>query len=235
MKNIQSVKQNITRINKSCDTLGISIFEYLTLKRISFFDFCSLIGLEKELLTDIPLNELLYILKDNSTRIVYSSGMTSLEHDEIEIYSPNLKTSICYLENKIKIIWDSLNSKDGLDFYTSEFMEVRKIDNVIETIHFSSDLTIDPTKANERIISLKYPLEHASIKIKYKKLVNGSLNEEKSFQITINHDLLHSDLKNIQRILYNFNYSLAIAILKLYPSSFKIMSDEVEMNNFHNR
>ena len=47
--------------------------------------------------------------------------------------------------------------------------------------------------------------------------------------------MLYNDLENIFRILYNFNYQLAINILKLYPASMKIISNEVAMNNFLNR
>lgn len=236
MKNIASIKQNITRLNKYCDATGTSLFECLCLKKLTISDFCYLIDLDEYLLNSISLSELENILKDTSTRIVYSRGMMSLDEDEIEIHSPNLRTSICFLNKKIKIIWDELVSKDGFDYYKSEFMGTRIVDDGLETIHFSSDLTMDQAKAKEKIISLKYPLEHASIKIKYQKeSKNKELLSEKTFQITINHDLLYSDLQNIYRILYNFNFPLAVSILKLYPASYKIMSDEVEMNNFHNR
>lgn len=236
MKNIASIKQTITRFNKICDVFNISLFECLNRKNLSIMDFCNLIGLDYYLLNGVAIGELENVLKDVSTRIVYSAGMASLTQDEIEIHCPNLQTSICFLDDKIKIIWDEEINKDGLKYYKSEFMGIRRFTDGIETIHFSSDLTIDPIKANTRIISLKYPLDHASLKIKYEKEnENKELLNASSFQITINHELMYSDLQNIFRILYNFNFPLAVSILKLYPASYKIMSDEVEMNNFHNR
>ena len=236
MKNIASIKQNITRLNKYCDLTNSTLLDCLNARNLKVADFCMLIGLDAILLNDITLQELKYILKDPQTRIIYSTGMTSLNNDEIEIYSPNNRTSICFSENSIKVIWDNTVSKEDFDYYTSEFLETRKNSEFLETIYFSSDLTIDPTVATNRIISLKYPLEHACLKIKYtKQNLTGEVLEEKAFEITINHELFYSDLRNIFRILYNFNYSLAVNILKLYPASFKIMSDEVKMNNFHNR
>ena len=53
-------------------------------------------------------------------------------------------------------------------------MGTRIVDDGLETIHFSSDLTMDQAKAKEKNISLKYPLEHASIKIKYQTIQKDS-------------------------------------------------------------
>lgn len=236
MKSIQSIKQNITKFNKYCDKLATSLLECLNSQNISLLDFCNLIGLDITLLNDIALKELQNLLEDKSTRIFYNSGMTNLSQDEISIYSSNLHTNIGFLNDKVKITWDNSTQTTEFQNYDSEFMGTRKNGDALETIHFSSNLVIDPQKANDRILSLKYPLEHACLKIKHTVYkINGEVLNDQSFQITINKDLLYSDLKNIFRILYNFNYSLAVNILKLYPASLKIISDEVTMNNFHNR
>lgn len=43
------------------------------------------------------------------------------------------------------------------------------------------------------------------------------------------------DLKNIYRILYNFNYPLASNILKIYPGDEKEIKNSIDMNNFGTR
>ena len=47
--------------------------------------------------------------------------------------------------------------------------------------------------------------------------------------------MMFNDLQNIYRILYAYNFDLAKAILYFYPADVKIVSDQVEMNNFFNR
>ena len=236
LKSILAIKQNIAKLNNYCDTQGITLFECLKVKNISLEEFCLNIGLDMTLLNDIALKELTFLLQDPSTRIIYNPAMQDLSQDEIAIYSPNLKTNIGFLDKKVKITWDNTTSDDLYLYFASEFMGSRKKDANLETIHFSSDLTIDPIKANQRMLSLKYPIEHADLKISYiVSSPTGEILEEKHYQAIINHDLLFSDLQNIFRLLYNFNFSSSVAILKHYPTNFKIMSDEVEMNNFHNR
>ena len=60
----------------------------------------------------------------------------------------------------------------------------------------------------------------------YKFIESGSGNI-KVFDLVI--------LKNIYRILYNFNYSLASNILKIYPGDEKEIKNSIDMNNFGTR
>ena len=103
-----------------------------------------------------------------------------------------------------------------------------KIKNSLLTIHYSllTILTIFSLSisVNAAVFDHEMKLEEIS-----KKLV------EKKFQITINNDMMFNDLQNIYRILYAYNFDLAKAILYFYPADVKIVSDQVEMNNFFNR
>lgn len=236
MKAIRDIKSTITKINNVCNFQGITIFDYLISKHLSVGEFCASMGLDTSLLNDISLHTLETLLKDAKTRIYFNPSMTSLESDEISLYSPNLHINFGFLKNILKIIWDETTKDFQYKKFASEFMGTRKEKENLATIHFSSNLTIDPTLAKERILSNKYPLEHVELKIRYTKhQSDGTILDEQAFQIIINHDMLYNDLENIFRILYNFNYQLAINILKLYPASMKIISNEVAMNNFLNR
>lgn len=236
MKSIASIKTTITRLNNQCNSQGISLFECLESLNISLEQFCFMIGLDFSLLNEVSLNELLVLLKSKDTRIFYSPGMSSLNNDEISIYSKKLHTNIGYLNDKVKVTWDNIKIKDNYQEYAMEFLGTKREDTILSTIHFSSQVIIDPEKSASKILSQKYPLEHVTLKIEATlKQPDGTVINEKSFQITINHDMIYNDLQNIHRILYNFNFPLAVTILKLYPTSMKIMSNEVEMNNFHNR
>ena len=71
-----------------------------------------------------------------------------------------------------------------------------------------------------------YPLTSAHLKMS---------NGHESCDITIKNSLLMKDLKNIYRILYNFNYSLAANILKIYPGNEKEIKNNIDMNKFGTR
>lgn len=234
MKNITSIKQAITKLNNQCDLNHISILMWLQQHNMSIYDFCALIGIDPFLLNEIALSELQFLINDKNTRIYFNREMQSLAEDEISIYSPEYHTTFSYLTNNIKIIYDESVNNNIYKKLANEFMGTKKENDKLITIHFSSECLIDYAKS--KILSKNYPLEHVTLDIRY--IVNSLDNEvldEQNFQITINHEMLYSDLVNIFRILYKYNYSLAVAILKIYPSSMKIMSDEVSMNNFHNR
>lgn len=233
MKAIERIKRNINKLNNYCTNKGLSLFSYLELQQLSINDFCNLIGLNTIFLNDIAISTLKEILKDPTTRIFYNKDMESLENEEISIYSKNLKISFNYLVNRIKILWDHTINTNDFRNYRSEYLSTRYQDGSLVTIHFSSDTIIDFHKLLKYSLSENYLLDHVNLKIKYLVTKDNLILEEKSFQITINHDMNNRDLQNVFRILYNFNFPLAVTILKLYPSELKIMSDEVEMNNFH--
>ena len=58
------------------------------------------------------------------------------------------------------------------------------------------------------------------IKVIYK---NESL--ERSYEFTINHDMLKSDLNYILRLLSNFKFIETFAILNRYPTGIKIIGE----------
>lgn len=236
MKSINSIKSNITRLNNRCNTKGISIFACLQELGISITQFCHLIGLDTTLLNALVEEELLVVLKSPDTRIFYNPGMTSLEHDEISIYSKELKVSIGFLRDKLKRIWDETVLDGNFSYYNSEFFGIRTLDGKLDTIHFACKSIIDNALANQKFLSQKFPLEHLNLKIKStKEEADGKILTEDNLEVTINHAMLNSDLYNIFRILYHFNFPLASTILKLYPASLKIISDEATLNKFYNR
>lgn len=236
MKSINSIKTTITRLNNGCDYSHMSILSYLQKLGCSIPDFCYMIGLDTTLLNDIAYNELLFLLEKPDTRIFYSPGMTSLASDEVSIYSKALKTNIAYLEDKLKIIWDETAIDAKLCYYNSEFLGIKKSSGNLDTIHFTCKSVFDKDLADQKVLSQKFPLEHMNLQIRStNEKTDGTIISEDSLEVTINHTMLNSDLQNIFRILYHFNFSLATSILKLYPASVKIISDRVTLNNFHNR
>ena len=232
MKNIRE----ITKINTECNSQGISIFEYLTNNNITWEDFCISIGLDITLLNDIAGQVLDALLKDKETRLYFTPNKNSLDHEEISIYSPNLKINFGFRKDIIKINWDKNTKESNYQRVTNEFMGVQRENNTLTTLHFSGDMVIDLNQATKHILTTKYPLEQIELKIKYtKEQSDGTILVDEAFQVTIDHDMLYSTLENIYQLLYNFNYPLAVGVLKLYPSTSKIISDKTEMNNFLNR
>ena len=236
MKSINNVKNFITRLNNLCVQNNTTIFTCLNALNMSFEEFCDILGIDASLLYSNTTEVLLSLLKDPSTKISYNHGMTSLEQTEISIYSKTSNINFGYLKDKIKITWDRSYTKDGKEYYQMEFLATQKEEESLKTIHFSSDVIFNLKEANDHNLSLNFPLKHVNLKINY---ITSSLNHEpinnQDFQITINQDMLYSDLQNIYRMLYNFNYPLALSVLKLYPSSMKIIGTSSEMNNFLNR
>lgn len=236
MKSINNVKNFITRLNKLCVQNNTNIFACLNDLNISFADFCEILGIDMTLLDSNNKELLLNLLKDSSTRISYNHGMNSLEESEISIYSKTLNINFGYLKDKIKITWDETHINGENRCYQMEFLSTKKDQRFLKTIHFYSDVTFDNEEAQNHMLSLNFPLKHVNLKINFIiESPNHEIITNQKFQITINQDMLYSDLQNIYRILYNFNYPLALSILKLYPSSMKIIGNDPEMNNFHNR
>lgn len=236
MKTIQEIKRNITKINKYCETNRAAIIDYMQANNLTIEDFCLSVGLDYSLLNDTLYNTLQTLLSDDTTRIYCNPGATDLVHDEISLYSKKTGINIGYLENIIKVVWDKNDSDSLYQKSDREFMAIKKEDDVNIIIHFALQTVALNKLAFERILTNKYPLDHMQIDISFAKyLSDGAIIEEKNNRVVIEKEMIARDLEKILGLLYNFNYDIAVAILKRYPASDKKISDVVDMNNFFNR
>ena len=219
-KYMREVWKLIKSINKKCDLENKSILECLKELSITIEDFIALFNVSPEIIDELFIKEFLNLLKDKGTRIFVDPALD--KDNDIEIYSKELNTSILLLPNTLKIIWGETKEDDTYQYYSTEFYAIIK-DKEIKTIHFVSLVTKEKSKIKA---SGNYPLTSVHLKIS---------DKANSLDIIIKNSLLMKDLKNIYRILYNFNYSLAVNILKLYPSSEKEIKSGIDMNNFGTR
>ena len=231
--NIEKVKKILKHVNSQCDKLNISIWEFINSNNYEINEFLKLIGINLEELDDLDYKVLIQILKDISTRFDFNSYMIDFSRDDIHIYSKNLGISISYSLYEFNIIWNKDDKDINYTYYNLEFKGHKKSFQKKSIIHFSSEVIIDNEEVT-RIITQKYRVKRVIIKIIYQEEISRKLVEKK-FQITINNDMMFNDLQNIYRILYAYNFDLAKAILYFYPADVKIVSDQVEMNNFFNR
>ena len=219
-KSMREIRRLINSINKKCDLENKSILECLKELDISLTTFFSLFHISPDLTNDLFKEELIKVLSNLTTRIQMDPN-NSLE-SEIEIYSPELDTSITILPNTLKIIWGETLEDDKYLYYSTEFYGITK-EKEIKEIHFTSDIIKEKSKIK---VNGNYPLTSAHLKMS---------NGHESCDITIKNSLLMKDLKNIYRILYNFNYSLAANILKIYPGNEKEIKNNIDMNKFGTR
>lgn len=231
--NIEKVKKILKHVNSQCDKFNISIWEFINSNNYEINEFLKLIGINLEELDDLDYKVLIQILKDISTRFDFNSYMIDFSRDDIHIYSKNLGISISYSLYEFNIIWNKDDKDINYTYYNLEFKGHKKSFQKKSIIHFSSEVIIDNEEVT-RIITQKYRVKRVIIKIIYQEEISKKLVEKK-FQITINNDMMFNDLQNIYRILYAYNFDLAKAILYFYPADVKIVSDQVEMNNFFNR
>lgn len=231
--NIEKVKKIFKHVNSQCDKLNISIWEFINSNNYEINEFLKLIGINLEELDDLDYKVLIQILKDISTRFDFNSYMNDFSRDDIHIYSKNLGISISYSLYEFNIVWNKDDKDINYTYYNLEFKGHKKSFQKKSIIHFSSEVIIDNEEVT-RIITQKYRVKRVIIKIIYQEEISRKLVEKK-FQITINNDMMFNDLQNIYRILYAYNFDLAKAILYFYPADVKIVSDQVEMNNFFNR
>lgn len=231
--NIEKVKKILNHVNSQCDKLNISIWEFINSNNYEINEFLKLIGINLEELDDLDYKVLIQILKDISTRFDFNSYMIDFSRDDIHIYSKNLGISISYSLYEFNIIWNKDDKDINYTYYNLEFKGHKKSFQKKSIIHFSSEVIIDNEEVT-KIITRKYRVKRVIIKIIYQEEISRKLVEKK-FQITINNDMMFNDLQNIYRILYAYNFDLAKAILYFYPADVKIVSDQVEMNNFFNR
>lgn len=219
-KYMREVWKLINSINKKCDLEDKSIFVCLQELSIPVEKFLALFNVNPEIIDELFIRQLLNLLKNKSTRIFMDP---SLDKDsEIEIFSKELNISISILENTLKIIWGETKEDETFEYYSTEFYAITK-DGEIKTIHFASDVIKEKSKIKA---SGNYPLTSAHLKLS---------DKTNSLEVTIKNSLLMKDLKNIYRILYNFNYPLASNILKIYPGDEKEIKNGIDMNNFGTR
>lgn len=231
--NIEKVKKILKHVNSQCDKFNISIWEFINSNNYEINEFLKLIGINLEELDDLDYKVLIQILKDISTRFDFNSYMNDFSRDDIHIYSKNLGISMSYSLYEFNIIWNKDDKDINYTYYNLEFKGHKKSFQKKSIIHFSSEVIIDNEEVT-KIITRKYRVKRVIIKIIYQEVISRKLVEKK-FQITINNDMMFNDLQNIYRILYAYNFDLAKAILYFYPADVKIVSDQVEMNNFFNR
>lgn len=217
MEDIRKVKTIISRINRKCDKESISLSDALNKLGITILNYLEIIGLDTSIITNDLLKEIQYLFSLNDTRIIISPSMESLEHDEIEIYSKEAPIVIHFLKNRI-----SLNnyeiSEDEENVYESSCTRIYQDK---ERIMYELNVTINKGDRKKSFISEKYSLKHLWIKVTY--------NDEKidrSYEFTINHDMLKSDFNYIIRLLSNFKYLEAFAILNRYPATIKIIGED---------
>lgn len=216
MEDIRKVKTIISRINRKSDKESISLSDTLNKLGITPINYLEIIGLNINIVNDNILKKIERLFSLSDTRIIINPSMESLEHDEIEIYSKEIPAVVHFLKNKISL--DNYEeSEDAEKIYEKQMTNTCKGK---EEISYELNITINKDAKNTRLISEKYPLEHMWIKVVYK---NESL--ERSYEFTINHDMLKSDLNYILRLLSNFKFIEAFAILNRYPTGIKIIGE----------
>lgn len=216
---MKEVWKLIKSINKKCDLENKSILECLQEEFITIEQFLALLNIDFELLDELFIRELINLLKDKSTRIFIDPSLD--KNSEVEIFSKKLNVSISLLENTLKIIWGITKEDETYKYYSSEYYAITK-DSELKTIHFVSDVIKEKSKIKT---NGDYPLTSVHLTIS---------DKSNSLDVTIKNSLLMKDLKNIYRILYNFNYLLAANILKIYPGEKEIKSG-IDLNNFGTR
>mgnify|MGYP004508208181 FL=1 len=216
MEDIIKVKSIINKINRKCSRDDICLSDALKRLEITTLNYLEIIGLDLRLLTSDITKEIedLFLLKD--TRIIVSPNMESLETDEIEIYSKVSPTVVHFSKDKITVD-HYIKTEDENNVYEDEYTIISKND---EQIIYNLTKITNKEDLKRRILSQKYPIKHMNIKVKYQ---NDTM--EKSYEFTINHDMLKNDLNHIERLLNNFKFLEAYMILNRYPASIKIIGD----------
>lgn len=230
MEDIRKIKIILNRLNKACSEEKKSISSMLEKWQVGELDFLKMIGINEELLDDNIIALINSLLSELDTKIYFSKDMHDNEHDEIEIYSSSRKTSISFLKNEIKVL-ESMTKEDELFVNSfSLFIGCRKKDEDVEKIEFALQKVTDKSDRKTSVISQKYPVKHMTLGATYE---NGTFDD--SFEITINDDMILSDLNYIEQLLYQYRYGQAKDILLRYPATIKIISDTYSMHNFNNR
>ena len=216
MEDIIKVKSIINKINRKCSRDDICLSDALKRLEITTLNYLEIIGLDLRLLTSDITKEIedLFLLKD--TRIIVSPNMESLETDEIEIYSKVSPTVVHFSKDKITVD-HYIKTEDENNVYEDEYTIISKND---EQIIYNLTKITNKEDLKRRILSQKYSIKHMNVKVKYQ---NDTM--EKSYEFTINHDMLKNDLNHIERLLNNFKFLEAYMILNRYPASIKIIGD----------
>lgn len=223
MKDINKIKMLVNKLNQICDKSSISILDVLNKKELLPIDFFSMLGIDKTLLDESTLNTLKILLEALDTRIIIDSSS-----NVIEIYSKSLQIDAEFSDDKLTIIYSNEKEDEENIWNEEEFKAIRLNDGFREEIHFELETKTLKSNLKTRMITQKYYLAHVALKGEYK-----NKDEALSFGITLNNDMLASDLNYLKRLLYNFNLLQAKNILSNYPACIKIMADEVNLHNFN--
>lgn len=219
MEDIRKIRTIITRINMKCDKESISLSDALNKLGITILNYLEIIGMDVKILNENTLKEIenLFSLKD--TKVIASPNMKDIDTDEIEIFSKSYPCSIHYQKNKITL--NGYNKKENEEnIYEDSIVTISKKD---EEISFNLSTITDKSVLKNRILTEKYLLKHMRLIVTYKQ------NKQKSsYEFIINNDMLKSDLNYLLRLLMNFKFVESYAILKKYPASIKIISDNEE-------
>ena len=220
MEDIKKAKNLINRINRKCDKENICLFDALEKMKFTSNKYLEIIGLNPKVMNNFMMDEVNSLFQLSDTRVLIPSSIESLENVEIEIYSISSSKIVHFLKNKIKFDkWEY--SKDNSYVYEDGYTYIVCPDKEI------SYNIITMTKIEEyksRLITEKYPIKYMYIK------VNCCFNNiEKSYEVTINDDMLKSDLNKVIRLLNRFGFVEAFIILNNYPSGIKVIGKTNEV------
>lgn len=230
MEDIRKVKTIINRLNRVCDNENKSISEVLNDWQIETITFLSMIGLDNNLINDFIKDIIDNLLKLTDTRISFNPSIKNLKADEIEVYSSSINTGLYFLDGKVKVSSTKMSETEEKVYEDSNFYGIRLNEQGIEKIHFEISKSINKVDLKNRVITQKYPLKHVWIGINYE-----SLGIESSFEVTINDEMLASDLRYIEKMLYSFRFEAVKEILLKYPAAIKIIGDSCNLHNFNTR
>jgi len=230
MEDIRKVKTIINRLNRVCDNENKSISEVLNDWQIETITFLSMIGLDNNLINDFIKDIIDNLLKLTDTRISFNPSIKNLKADEIEVYSSSINTGLYFLDGKVKVSSTKMSETEEKVYEDSNFYGIRLNEQGIEKIHFEISKSINKVDLKNRVITQKYPLKHVWIGINYE-----SLGIESSFEVTINDEMLASDLRYIEKMLYSFRFEAVKEILLKYPAAIKIIEDSCNLHNFNTR
>lgn len=222
MEKISIVKAQITRLNNRCDLENKSIFDVLQDDTYYFF---TKIGMNLDLLDEVSKGVLEALIRTKDTRITFNPSMESLDSDEIGIYSKSMGIDMGILSDEIKVSDSSEKNDDGFYYADMEYMSLKEK----SIIHFSSNMVIEKDSPNltiNRNTLIKKVVMNIYI------LLNGQTYQKK---VTIFDGLTVRDLEEIQKSIYRRGVSHAFSLINASPVTFKIIDDNITMNNFNNR
>lgn len=215
MEDNRKIKTIITRINHICDKENKSLQESTEKYNLTPVKYLKLIGLDIDIdkSTQDFINEL---FQNKDSRIYHNLTMKNIHNDCIEISSKTSNKSMNFIKDEIRL-YECITTED--DKNINETIKTIIIGNNTY-INYNINKIISKEELSKRIISQKYNIKHANIKVMFK--VENNQNE---FEFTINNDLIASDLDYAKRLLDNKKIKEAYYILSKYPSDYKIIQE----------